>query len=170
MALDPQILDAIKQAVASGELNLQALSTGRSPVRPRQLHDLRLLPTKDDPRPTFFWSVEGPRDMEAGKTFPYPRLLWSVDGTEVRVENKKEHDAHLSQGYLEYNPGTAVLDPSDAIRAMLEKLSPADRDLVVNGAKAAKIKALQEQMLALSDADLDTVLASMEPAKSKKSA
>ncbi len=31
-------------------------------MRPRQLHDLNLAPTASDPRPTFFWSAEKPRN------------------------------------------------------------------------------------------------------------
>jgi len=171
MALSPELLSEIRQAIADGSLNTADLQGGRSPMRPRQLHDLRLKPTKDDPRPTFFWSVEGPRnDAESFRTYPYPRLLWSQAGEEIRVETAKEHADFVAKGYLEADPGTIVIDQAQAVRAMLESLSPADRALVVEGQKKARMQAIQEQMAELSDADLDTVLASLETGKVKKSA
>jgi len=173
MSLAPELLQAIKEAIANGDidLNLNAVSTTRSPFRPRQLHNLTLLPTKDDPRPTFFWSVEGPRnDAEASKTHPYPRLLWHADGTEIRVENAGEHRAKVAEGYLEVAPGTVELDQAAQIKAMLEALSPADRALVIDGNKKARIAAAIEGMAALSDADVDAVIASLEQGKAKKSA
>ncbi len=168
MALSPELLSEIKQAIADGQLNVSDLQGGRSPFRPRQLHDLRLLPTKDDPRPTFFWSVEGPRNNpDAGKTFPYPRLLWSSDGEEITVQSEPEHKRMLAQGFLEVDPGTAVVDQSETIRLMLERLSPADRALVIDGQKKARMNAIQEQMAELSADDLEAVLASFEPKKAK---
>jgi hypothetical protein len=52
---------------------------------------------------------------------------------------------------------------------MLEALSPADRDLVINGQKKARMQAIQDQMAELSDDDLASVIASLEP-KARKSA
>jgi hypothetical protein len=168
MALSPDLLAEIRTAIADGSLNTADLQGGRSPFRPRQLHDLRLLPTKDDPRPTFFWSVEGPRnDAEAGKTFPYPRLLWTAAGEEITVQSEPEHKRLLAQGYLEVDPGTAVVDQSAQTKAMLEALSPTDRALVIDGQKKARMLAIQEQMAELSADDLDAVLASFEPKKAK---
>jgi hypothetical protein len=171
MALNPELLAEIKQALADGSLNAAELQQGgRSPFRPRQLHDLRLLPTKDDPRPTFFWSVEGPRNNpDAGKTFPYPRLLWSPAGEEITVQSATEHRDYVAKGYLEKDPGTVVVDQADAIKRMLEALSTADRDLVINGQKKARMQAIQDQMAELSDDDLASVIASLEP-KARKSA
>lgn len=166
MSLSPELLAEIKQALADGSLNTADLQGGRSPFRPRQLHDLRLLPTKDDPRPTFFWSVEGPRNNpDAGKTFPYPRLLWSPGGEEITVQSATEHRDYVSKGYLEKDPGTVVVDQAASIRALLEALTPADRALIVDGQKKARMQAIQEQMAELSDADLESVLASFEPKK-----
>jgi hypothetical protein len=168
MALNAELLAEIRAAIADGSLNTADLQGGRSPFRPRQLHDLRLLPTKDDPRPTFFWSVEGPRNNpDAGKTFPYPRLLWSADGEEITVQSEPEHKRMLAQGFLEMDPGTAVVDQSETIRLMLERLSPADRALVIDGQKKARMNAIQEQMAELSAEDLEAVLASFEPKKAK---
>lgn len=171
MSLAPELLQAIKEAIANGEIDLTAVTNARSPFRPRQLHNLTLLPTKDDPRPTFFWSVEGPRnDAEAGKTHPYPRLLWDAAGTEICVKTAEEHRAKVAEGYLEVAPGTVELDQAGQIRAMLESLSPADRALVIDGNKKARIAAAIEGMAALSDADVDAVIASLEQTKAKKSA
>jgi hypothetical protein len=171
MGLAPELLQAIKEAIANGDIDINAVANSRSPFRPRQLHNLTLLPTKDDPRPTFFWSVEGPRnDAEAGKTHPYPRLLWHADGTEIRVENATEHREKVAAGYLEVAPGTVELDQAAQIRAMLEALSPADRALVIDGNKKARIQAAVDAMAAASDADVEAVLASLEQTKAKKSA
>jgi hypothetical protein len=168
MALSPELLAEIKQAIADGSLNTADLQGGRSPFRPRQLHDLRLAPTKDDPRPTFFWSVEGPRNNpDAGKTFPYPRLLWSPAGEEITVQSATEHREYVAKGYLETDPGTVVVDQSAQIKAMLEALSPADRAMVIDGQKKARMLAIQEQMSELSADDLDAVLASLESGKKK---
>ena len=93
-------------------------TSGRSPLKPRQLHDLRLLPTKDDPRPTFFWSAEAPRNVaDLTKTSPYPKLLWEpVTGTEVTAQSPEEHET-LYAGYLPLAPATAVLDPQAELEA-----------------------------------------------------
>ena len=54
-------------------------------MRPRQLHDLRLLPTKDDPRPTFNDAVIAQNESaSAGKTPDLGKLLakgqtWTVE-------------------------------------------------------------------------------------------
>lgn len=170
MALNPDLLAEIKQAIADGQLNMAELQQdGRSPHRPRQLHDLRLLPSKDDPRPTFFPSAEAPRNDGGAsmKTFPYPRLLWSSSGEEMTVHNEKEHRERVKMGYLETDPGTVVLDSAAQMRAMLEKLSPADRDLVINGQKKARMQAIQDQLAELSDADLDAVIGSFDAGKRK---
>jgi ABC-type phosphate transport system auxiliary subunit len=73
----------------------------------------------------------------------------------------------LAQGYLEVDPGTAVVDQAEHIRAMLEKLSLEDRRLVIDGQKKARMQAIQEQMAELSAEDLEAMLASFEPKKAK---
>jgi hypothetical protein len=179
MELTPELLAELKQAIATGQLDLSAVQgtrDGRSPIRPphlRQLHDLRLAPTKDDPRPTFIWSVDGPRnDPDAHKTHPYPRLLWSADGTEITVHTAAEHQQKVASGYLEKAPGDVVIDPATAMKAMLDGLSPEDRLLVLEGSKSARNKQRIEALLELDDAAFDSVVSALEmvPGAKKKSA
>jgi len=174
MDLSPDLLAQIQQAINNGSLTLSGMAARQaSPFKPRQLHDLRLLPTADDPRPTFFWSAVGPRDdPEANKTHPYPRLLWAVDGTEICVRSKSDHDAKLAEGYVEVDPGLVAPDPMADMRIMLASLSPADRDLVVNGAKRAQMQAIQEQLAEFSADDLEALVGGLPKANgtAKKSA
>jgi hypothetical protein len=135
------------------------------------LHDLTLLPTKDDPRPTFNWSADPPRDDggESRRTFPYPRLLWTADGTEITVHSEAEHRGMVAQGYLEQAPGDVVIDQAEQLRQMLEALSPADRALVVDGQRQARIKAALSALEELPRGEADTMLESLA-AKAKRSA
>ena len=76
--LTPDQIASLKTQLA------QTDTSGRSPIRARQLHDLRLLPTANDPRPTFFWSAEGSRDTVITHTeFGNGKLMWSEDGVEI---------------------------------------------------------------------------------------
>jgi hypothetical protein len=178
MNLSPDLLAQIQAAIASGQLQLPANGAtnlaGRSPFRPRQLHDLTLLPTKDDPRPTFNWSADPPRDDggESRRTFPYPRLLWMADGTEITVHSEAEHRGMVAQGYLEQAPGDVVIDQTAQLQAMLDALSPADRALVVDGKRQARVKAALDLAMSLPDAESDRVIESLEAtaAKAKRSA
>jgi hypothetical protein len=178
MNLSPDLLAQIQAAIASGQLTLPANGetnlAGRSPLRPRQLHDLTLLPTKDDPRPTFNWSADPPRDDGGAsrRTFPYPRLLWTKDGTEITVHSEAEHRGMVAQGYLEQAPGDIVIDQAEQLRQMLEALSPADRALVVDGQRQARIKAALSALEELPRGEADSMLESLEAtsAKAKRSA
>jgi hypothetical protein len=175
MEWTPEFIAELQHAINTGQLDLskvQGQRDGRSPLRPRQLHDLRLLPTKDDPRPTFFWSAEGPRnDPEAHKTHPYPRLLWTQGGEEITVRTLAEHQALKAQGYLEHAPGAVVIDQAAALQAMLEGLTPTDRALVLEGSKVARNKQRIEALLELDDESFALVAAAIEtPSKAKKSA
>ena len=177
MNLSPDLLQQIQAAIASGQLVLPATGTandaGRSPFRPRQLHDLTLLPTKDDPRPTFNWSADPPRDDGGAsrRTFPYPRLLWARDGTEITVHSEQEHRAQVAAGYLEQAPGDVVIDQAAELRAMLKALSPADRALVVDGQRQARIKAALAALEELPTGEADSMIESLEAtAKTKRSA
>jgi hypothetical protein len=175
MNLSPDLLAQIQAAIASGQLQVPQTgatnNAGRSPFRPRQLHDLTLLPTKDDPRPTFNWSADPPRDDggESRRTFPYPRLLWTADGTEITVHSEAEHRGMVAQGYLEQAPGDVVIDQAEQLRQMLEALSPADRALVVDGQRQARIKAALSALEELPLGEADTMLESLA-AKAKRSA
>lgn len=133
---------------------------GRSPDRPRQLHDLRLPPTKDDPRPTFIWSAEVPRD--AGDINrpgpPYPRLAWSPDGEEVRVDDADQLRQLRMRGYTEEPPAVVPVDPLTTLQAALAELSPEDRAQVLEQQRLQRLVALQDQLARLPDGALETLL------------
>jgi len=161
-------------AALRAQLGLTTEVTGRSPIKPRQLNDLRLLPTKDDPRPTFFMSAETPRTGEDfSKTSQYPRLLWHTNGEEITVTDAREHTARVAEGYLTVAPANAVApDPMEAMRAALEALSPEDRALMIDAQNQDRMTALRSKLSALAPEDLEALLAGVDspPAKRKRSA
>jgi len=169
MNLNPEMLAAIQQALNNGTLTL-GNPTGRSPIRPRQLHDLRLLPTKDDPRPTFFWSAESPRDgVDLTKTTEFPKLLWDgTTGTEITVTSREEQEAHLRMGYVFTAPAWVEPDPMDAIRAQFEALPPEDRALLIAAQQQDRINRLKAQLSEMPEDKLAALLASAEPAGEAK--
>lgn len=164
--LTPDELLALKQ-------RLDALTdvSGRTPLRPRQLHDLRLLPTATDARPTFFWSADAPRDNgEHARVTPYPKLMWHGDsGEEVTVIDAMDERAHADAGYLPSAPFQRVLDPMDVLAAQLDALSEADRSLLIEAQRQDRIQILREQLGALPEDKLAFLLTQANKApKSKK--
>lgn len=158
----PDQLSALKQ-------HLDGLTdmSGRSPLRPRQLHDLRLLPTKDDPRPTFFWSAESPRHGDVSKTTEYPKLLWHRDtAEEITVRDRADEIAH-AEDYTTVAPLTAIaIDPMDAIREALERLTPDERAAILKGQHEDRVTALRAQLAALSPDEI-AALTGGQPVKRK---
>ena len=132
---------------------------GRSLLKPRQLNDLRLLPTADDPRPTFFWSADSPRDAgDLTKTTPYPRLLWHRDtGEEITVPTAEAH-AQMGEEWLVLPPAQTAPDPMETMRAELDALTPEDRAVLIEGQRKARMAALQAKMAELPDDALETLL------------
>lgn len=154
MNVTPELLAQIQQLIAENKIN----ADGRSPIRPRQLHNLTLAPTATDPRPLFIPSSEAPRDWDTFKTFPYPRLLWSPDGVEITVKTKTEHEQRLEDGYLEVAPSAVPVDPIVDIREALEGLSSQERELILNRADTQRKESLQAQIAALSPELLEQLL------------
>jgi hypothetical protein len=141
-----------------------ATDDGRSPFKPRQLDDLRLLPTKDDPRPTFFWSAESPRDAgDLTRTTLYPRLLWHGEtGVECTVTTAEDHQDKLSDGWVETQPYQAPTDPMAELQKELDALSPDDRAMVIEAQRMARLTALQTKIAALSEMSLQSLVSSPE--------
>ncbi len=156
--LTPDQLSSLKQ-------QLDALSGdgSRSPIRPRQLHDLRLLPTKDDPRPTFFWSADQPRDYVPGAPKPYPKLMWHREtGEEITVQTAVDERAH-GDLYVTVAPTNAVAQtPMDWMREALEALSPEERTLVVEGQKQDRLTEIRNKLASLSPEALESLLSKSE--------
>ena len=144
-------------------------TSGRSPLRPRQLHDLRLLPTKDDPRPLFIPSAEAPRDgRDLTKTTEYPKLMWHRDsGEEITVYSSAE-ERQMSDIYNKVAPENVVLAPMDALKLELDSFSEEDRKLIIDAQKQTRMQALQEKLASLSDEARERLLADAESSDKKK--
>lgn len=161
--LTPDQLASLKQ-------QLDALNGdgARSPIRPRQLHDLRLLPTKDDPRPTFFWSAEQPRDYVPGAPKLYPKLMWHREsGEEITVQTSADERAHADL-YVTVQPTNAVATPMDWMRDALESLTPEERALVVDGQKQDRLTEIRNKLAVLSPDALESLLATAESSAKRK--
>lgn len=153
----PEQLQALK-----AQLDTMTDVSGRSPFKPRQLHDLRLLPTASDPRPTFFWSADPPRHAaDLTKTTPYPRLMWHADsGEEITVTSAAMQQTMTAQGFILTAPADLPApDPLDALRAALEQLPEQDRALLIAAAQQDRKAALQAQLAALPEDQLAALLA-----------
>lgn len=147
--------------------------TGRSPIKPRQLHDLRTLPSATNPRPTFFWSAKSPDDAgDLSKTTPYPRLMWETpSGREITVKDAREQATYTAQGFILTPPANAEKpSPFEALKDMLEGLSKDDRELVLKGAHATRLDRMKEGILGLTDEEREALVASLMPEQKRKSA
>ena len=166
MQLSPELLAQIQAAIADGTLQL-GNPAGRSPLRPRQLNDLRILPRADDPRPTFFWSSEAPRHaVDLTKTTEFPKLLWHGDtGQEITVMSSEEQGRRLSMGYVFTAPSAVVLDPMEQLQEQWAALSPADQALILESQKQDRIASLKQKLSVLPEAKLAEMMSDMESAK-----
>lgn len=137
--------------------------SGRSPMRPRQLHNLNLKPTATDPRPTFFWSAEESRDVDTRRTTPFPALLWHPEtGVEITVTDKKTHTAYIDQGYLAHPLFEVKHDPMDLLAAQIDALSQEDRAALIESQRMDRISSMRAQLAALPEDKLRTLLAQSE--------
>jgi hypothetical protein len=144
---------------------------GRSPIRPRQLHNLLLLPTKDDPRPTFYWSAEAPRNdphVTDQHLYDQGKLLWSKDGVEIVVYSAEQEADKLAQGYLTVAPGSVEIDPLASLTAQLEALPAELRGQLVESQQKERLKRMETQLADLDPEALATILAALEPKKAAK--
>lgn len=132
---------------------------GRSPIRPRQLHDLRLMPTATDPRPMFVWSAEGGRD-EAVTHSEYPKLLWHGEThTEITVTNRDEQQAMIAMGYVLTQPDAGVPNPELDIAEALAGLSQEEQRIVMEAQSKQRQDAITARLAELSPEALERVLA-----------
>lgn len=147
-------LAALKAQLNSGD------GSGRSPLKPRQLHDLRLLPTADDPRPTFYFQ-ETPRAFgDVSRGTPYPRLMWHVDtDVEITVLDLEAHQAKQAEGcWTETAPSAAPVDPMADMQAALDALTPEDRALVVAAQQKQRLDQITAQLAKLAPSTLESLL------------
>ena len=147
--------------------------SGRSPLRPRQLHDLRLIPTADDPRPTFFWSAVSPRDgVDLTRTTPFPRLLWNKAGEELTVYSAEEMAEQVKAGCSLMAPtDMPAPDPFEMVRMEWASFTEDERAMMLEATQTQKRKALEAKLSTLSDAQLQALLGQAEkPKRAAKSA
>jgi hypothetical protein len=145
------------------------MSDGRSPLRDRQLHDLRLLPTADDPRPTFFWSAEGSRDVQITHT-EFPKLLWHGEtDVEITVRSREEQEQKLAQGYVLTAPAAVAVDPMADLSDAFAGLTIEEQELIVAAQAKQRRDAITAKLAELSPEALERLLAgSAEPVAKKR--
>jgi hypothetical protein len=143
--------------------------SGRSPLRPRQLNDLRLLPTATDPRPTFFWSAEGQRDAVI-EQHEFPKLLWhGTTNQEITVHSKAEETAKLDSGYVRLPIDSIVIDQVQSLAEQLAGLPEAEQQMILAAQQDSRRASLTAKLSQLSEADLERLIAAAtgEPAKKR---
>jgi hypothetical protein len=164
-------LDALMARLQQLESQVSGMpASGRSPIRARQLHDLRLTPTDKDPRPTFFMSTETPRDWDVSKPGAYAQLMWNKQtGDEITVHSEQERAAHADQ-YTTEPPSKRKLTQAEMVADILQSLSPEDRALVVKAQQAKRLEAATDAMAGLTDEQLSAVMKAIQPAAGRKTA
>lgn len=170
MDLDLNTLTTEQMLALKARLDGLTDVSGRSPNRPRQLHDLNLLPTKDDPRPTFFWSAETIRGVDTRRTTQFPALLWHPEtGAEMTVTDAKTHTAYVADGYLSHPLFEVKQDPMDLLASQLDALSEGDRAALIESQRQDRLNAIRRQLAEMPEGKLAALLAQSEkPAKAKK--
>ncbi len=161
--LTPEQLIALKQ-----QLDGLSDTSGRSPIRPRQLHNLTLLPTATDPRPMFIPSAEAPRDgRDLTKTTEFPKLMFHKDsGEEITVYSAGEQ-RQMSDLYDLLAKAGRVLEPMDALRLELDSFSEEDRKLIMDAQKQSRMATMQAKLAGLSEEALARLLAEAETGEKK---
>lgn len=153
-----EVLNALANLTLDQLHAILGAGNGRSPIKPRQLHDLRLLPTATDPRPTFFWSAEGARDVVETHS-PYPKLLWHKDtGVEITVQTEAEHRLKAAD-YVTVAPNSTPQSEADRIKALFDSLSPEDQKIVLDADRKARLEKIQSGLSNLSDSDRASLMA-----------
>lgn len=143
--------------------------SGRSPMRPRQLHNLTLAPTAKDPRPLWVPSTEQPRDYNPGPAKYYPALMWHQETGEERTVYTREEQDGMGDSWGTAAPTAQPIDPLGDMQAALDALSPEDRKVVMEAQKRTRIADLQERLAGLSEAQLEALLSgAVAPSKRSK--
>lgn len=171
MAFDLNALTAEDLVALKARLDGLTDTSGRTQAnRPRQLDDLRLLPTATDARPTFFWSAEAPRNAgDLTRTTRYPMLLWhDATGEEIAVFSDAARATAEASGYVTTPPMSAPEDPMDVLAAQIDALSEEDRMALIESQRLDRIAAMREQLAAMSEEKLALLLKKAEPGATKR--
>ena len=141
---------------------------GRSPHRPRQLHDLRLMPTATDPRPMFVWSAEGDRDTPITQN-EYPKLLWHGEtNLEIAVRSKQEETEKVEQGFVFLPATTTAASAVEDLTAAFAGLSDDEKHLILEAQAKQRRDAITAKLAELSPEALDRLLMQAAEPQPKK--
>lgn|SRR5262245_49752785 len=158
-----ELLQALQQLTPDQIASLLS-EERRSPLRDRQLHDLTLKPSKDDPRPTFFQETDG-REFLPIRHSPFPKLLWNRDtGEEVTVKTVHE-ERELGSHWTTVPPSTAPLDPETYARKLFDALSPDDQAFILEHQRQMRLEQVKKAMGQLSESQAATVLSTLKGPK-----
>lgn len=148
-----ELMEALRGLTPDQLSGILSQGYGRSPIKPRQLHDLRLLPKADDPRPLFLPSVDAPRDRPETHS-PYPKLLWHTEtGQEITV-GSLEDEQKKGAAWTSVPPSSKPIDPVEQARLLFESLSEDDQRMVLDLQRKAKIDAANAALASLNPAQL----------------
>ena len=170
MIAKEDLLEALRGLTPEQLSGILAQGHGRSPIKPRQLHDLRLLPTATDPRPTWVQATDG-REFGPEQHLPYPALLWHVEtGQEITVHSAEERAAKGPM-WTTVAPTAVPLDPVEQAKRMFDSLSPEDQQFVLDMQRKARMDAVSAAMSALTPSQQAAAFGQPDEApKRKKSA
>jgi len=130
----------------------------RSPVRERQLHDLTLKPSKDDPRPTFYQETDG-REFHPIRHSPYPKLLWHTQTKQEITVNTPREEKDRGPLWTAVAPVTIPLDPETQARRLFESLSVEDQAFIVEHQRLMKLEQVKKAMGQLTESQANAVVA-----------
>ncbi len=148
------VMTALSNLTAEQLQGILAQGNGRSPLKPRQLHDLRLAPTATDPRPLFIPSAEGSRDVPE-RHLPFPALLWHVEtGQEITVYDEMEKQAK-GEMWTSIPPQSAPVDPVEHAKRMFDSLNDEDKALVLEQQRQVRIARVTAAMGGLTASQAD---------------
>jgi len=141
---------------------------GRSPNRPRQLHDLRLMPTATDPRPMFVWSAEGDRDTAITQS-EFPKLLWHGEtNLEITVTSRQEETEKLAQGFVFLPATVTAASAVEDLTAAFAGLSDDEKHLILEAQAKQRRDAITAKLADLSPEALDRLLMQAAEPQAKK--
>ena len=162
--LTPSEIASLKSQLLGGPAGLDA--HGRSPMKPRQLHDLNRLPTADDPRPLFVPSAVTPADWIVGPGTPFPRLMWHTETNEERTVHSAAEMASYEGEWTAVPPAATAPNPMADLQEALASLTDAERAALQQAQQADRMKALQAKLAAMSPEAVEALLAGQAlPAK-----
>lgn len=93
--------------------------------------------------------------------------MWDgVTGAEITVYDAADQETHTARGFVLVAPVNAdAPDPMETLRLALAQMSEADRTAVIAAAQRDRVAKLQEQLAALTDDQIESLLGATSPIK-----